>query len=406
MAGGERRLVHGYKGLSRGVDCEILSTHGWTKPNEEIFLNRVTFKRAAYDEPGLRDKVFALLTAVAGDRIGPGARVLIKPNLLTASRPEQAVLTHPLIARYTAEWVMDCGALPSLGDSPATGGFARVLKTGGYSAAFDGLTVPMAEFKISEAVDIGPPFGRIDLAADALRADAVINLAKLKTHSQMLLTLGVKNLFGCVVGMKKPQWHLRSGVDRDQFARLLVQIHYTIRPVLTLVDGILALEGQGPGKGGHPKHLGILVAGSDAAATDAAVCRMLGVDPQRLPTHRAARQLGAGSGDPQIEGDFFRVREFELPEQGAVLFGPKSIQSFSRRLVLQKPVVDPERCRVCGECRKYCPADAITESGRTVHYDYDRCIRCYCCVEICPHGALRTETPPLGRLLRRLGILD
>ncbi len=380
------------------------SRHNHRPPPGEV--ERVFVTGADYGEAALKEKVAGLLTAAAGGAVSAGARVLIKPNLLTAARPDQAVQTHPLVVRAAAEWVIARGAVPTVADSPAAGSFKRVLGQGGHLQAFEGLGVPLQEFRRSVPVDIGPPYGSIELAEEAVRADAVINLAKLKTHSMMLLTLGVKNLFGCVVGVRKPQWHQRNGVDRNRFARLLVQIHYAIRPAVTLVDGILAMEGQGPGKSGRPRHLGVLAAGRDAAAVDAAVCRMLGVDPERLPTHRAARALGFIAQDPVIAGDVPRIEGFRLPDQGAVLFGPKFFQGFSRRMIVQKPVVDPERCRACGECGRICPAGAVSEDGACVRYDYDRCIRCYCCVEVCPHAALSVRTPPLGSFLRRLGLLD
>ncbi len=109
----------------------------------------------------------------------------------------------------------------------------------------------------------------------------MINLAKLKTNTQMLLTLGVKNLFGCIVRLQKPEWHLRAGVDREMFAPLLVQIHYAIAPAATIIDGVLAMEGQGPGRSGTPRQIGTLIGGRDAAAVDAAVCRMLKLAPEK-----------------------------------------------------------------------------------------------------------------------------
>jgi Pyruvate/2-oxoacid:ferredoxin oxidoreductase delta subunit len=218
----------------------------------------------------------------------------------------------------------------------------------------------------------------------------------------MLLTLGVKNIFGCVVGMNKPKWHFRSGVDREVFARLLVQIYRAVSPSITLLDGILALEGQGPGRSGNPRQLGVLAGSANAAALDAAVCNMLGIDPARLPTHRAAKKVGLIGETLHVNGEFHMLEGFGLPELGPLVFGPKPLHGLIRRHLVQRPVADRRLCRLCGECWRYCPAQAIRQGRKKLDVDYDRCIRCYCCIEVCPHGALRAvETLP-GRLLRLL----
>lgn len=365
-------------------------------------MQPVYIKSASYSQPELKTAVWALLDSCGGRNINAGDRVLVKPNLLLPARPESGILTHPDIVAAACEFALQRGAAVLVADSPATGTFQGVIRKGGFAKALAHLDVELQPFRETTLVDIGEPFGKIALAREALEADAVINLAKLKTHSQMLLTLGVKNLFGCVVGLEKPQWHLRSGVDRDWFARLLVQIHYAVHPTVTLVDGILSLEGDGPGKGGQPRHTGVLLGGRDAAAVDAAVCRMLRLEPDQLPTHRAAAARGLITGREDIRGDFKMVADFKLPEQGAVAFGPDFLKGFIRTHVLQKPVVDDQRCRSCGECWSFCPAAAVAESGRTVAFDYGRCIRCYCCVEVCPHGALAAKMPPVGRLVEKI----
>ncbi|MCP4692648.1 MAG: DUF362 domain-containing protein [Desulfobacterales bacterium] len=365
----------------------------------------VYFKSASYDYALLKPLVYEMLDATAGDRIRRGARVLIKPNLLRPAGPDTAVLTHPLVVKAVAEYALERGARPVVADSPAVGSFRRAMKTGGFARALEGLDVACREFGETVKKDIGEPFGRVDLARDVVEADAVINLAKLKTHNQMLLTLGVKNLFGCIVGIQKPEWHLRAGVDQELFARLLVQIHYAVDPAATIIDGVLAMEGQGPGSGGTPRPLGVLIGGRDAAAADAAVCRMLKLDPEKLPTHQAARRLGKIEARPVIHGEFRRVDDFIFPDLGPSDFGSSFLRGFTRNYMIQKPVVDPDRCRTCGECWQYCPARAITESGDAIQFDYERCIRCYCCVEVCPHGALEARRPVLGKLLNSLGIL-
>ncbi len=364
-------------------------------------MTTVFISKAAYDST-LTRMVHDLLESTVKDRVFPGARVLIKPNLLLPAKPSTAILTHPLVVRAVAEWVLEKGGNVQVSDSPGIGPFNRVLREGGYLDACRGLQIDWRTFTHPKQVDIGPPFGRIDLAADPLEADFVINLAKLKSHVMMRLTLGIKNMFGCVIGIKKTQWHLQAGVDRDLFAKLLVQICYAVSPGVTLVDGILALEGQGPGRSGSPRHVGILGASRDPAALDFAVSRLVGCRPETVPTHRAAVALGYFTGPPSIVGDTVHVDGFLLPELGSTGFGPEPIQKLMRRHLLQRPAVNKTLCRACGICGKKCPAEAITTLSDRISIDYDRCIRCYCCVEVCPHGALFTADPLAGRMFRQL----
>lgn len=368
-------------------------------------MSKVFIKSGSYDYKGLKPVVFEMFDAAIGDLIERRSRVLIKPNFLLPAKPETAVLTHPNVVRAAAEYVIDKGGRPLVADSPAMGSFDKIMADGGYRKALNGLDVETSPFRASVMVDIGEPFGRIEVAKEAVEADVIINLPKLKTHVGMFLSLGVKNMFGCIVGLRKPQWHLRSGVDRDMFARLLVQIYNAVRPAVTIVDGILALEGQGPGKSGSPRHLGILAGGRDAFAVDLAICSVLGISSDQLPTHAAARRLGLIRNGIYINGDFNIVHNFRFPEIGSLTLGPKPLHGFMRKHLLQRPEVDDRRCKMCGECRKYCPARAIAHKDGTLVFDYDGCIRCYCCIEICPYGALRpAETLP-GRILRRFSIL-
>ncbi|UCD31067.1 MAG: DUF362 domain-containing protein [Desulfobacterales bacterium] len=368
-------------------------------------MSQVIFRKASYDYQTLKQTIFEILDSIEGFEINRQASVLIKPNLLMPAKPEHAILTHPLIVKAVTEYVFEKGGRPLISDSPAMGSLEKIKAQGGYNKALSSFDVEFKAFDTSINVDIGKPFGSIEMARDALEADVVINLPKLKTHSGMLLTLGVKNLFGCIVGLKKPQWHLRSGIDREMFARLLVQIYRAINPSITLVDGIWALEGQGPGKSGKPRRLGVLVGGKNAFDMDMAICTLLGMDPEQLPTHMAAKTLGLVSRSLAINGDVEVVNDFELPVLAPLTFGPKFIQKVMRKHLLQRPEADSLRCELCGECWQYCPAKAITLCKDRIDFDYDGCIRCYCCIEICPHGALcATETLP-GKMLRKLSIL-
>jgi uncharacterized protein (DUF362 family)/ferredoxin len=363
---------------------------------------KVILKKADYDYDTLRPLIFDILDGLAGAKIGPETKVLIKPNLLAPARPDKAMLTHPMMVRASAEYVLEKGGLPLVSDSPAMGSFGRVLEESGIRDALKGLDVECREFRRSVMVDLGAPFNRIEIAEDVMNADLVLNLPKLKTHTQMLLTLGVKNLFGCIVGLRKPEWHFRTGVDRKMFARLLVGIYNVIRPAVTLIDGILAMEGQGPGKSGIPKKLGIVIAASDALAVDLTVCRMLGLSPDSLLTNRIAMEMGLAARDIQVEGDVPLIRDFTLPAITPIVFGPRLLHGFMRKHLVQRPSGDYDLCRLCGECWKYCPAKAITVKKKRLSFDYDACIRCYCCIEVCPYGALRSVETGYGRIARKL----
>jgi uncharacterized protein (DUF362 family)/Pyruvate/2-oxoacid:ferredoxin oxidoreductase delta subunit len=339
---------------------------------------------------------------MGGTEIRSGSRVLIKPNLLSPATPRQAILTHPAIVRAVAEYILEKGARPLIADSPAMGSFETLLRTSGIRDALRGFDVECRPFQNSVRVDIGEPFGVIDIAEEAVRADVIVNLAKLKTHSQMLLTLAVKNLFGCIVGYRKPEWHMRAGVERQVFAKLLVRIGEALHPSFNILDGILALEGEGPGRGGVPKELGILLAGKDPFALDLAVCLMIGLDPALSPVLKAAADMGRSIGDLEIDGSLPLIRGFRLPLLTPLIYGPKSLHGFIRRQFLRRPVCSEAACRMCGECWKICPAAAITPAERPLRFDYERCIRCYCCLEICPSGALRTAETLAGRIARRV----
>ena len=365
-------------------------------------MAQVIIREASYDHyESLKETIFFMLESICGKRIGAGDKVLLKPNLLSPSAPKTAILTHPLVARAAAEYVLSKGARPTLSDSSAMGTFSRIMNAGGFRETLKDLDVELKEFTDSVEVDVGAPFGRIEIAREALETALIINLPKLKSHSQMLLTLGVKNTFGCIVGLRKVEWHMKAGVDSDMFARLLVQIHHTVAPTATVLDGIVGLEGDGPGKGGDPRHIGVVMASESAVALDMAVCTMLGMQTDSLPTTRAAGRLGLIPETINLDGVLPKVENFKLPGETSLIYGPKPLQHMIRKYLLQRPVVDKNACTLCEECVDFCPADAITRKGDTLAFAYDRCIRCYCCIEICPQGALHARNTSAGKLMRQ-----
>jgi Pyruvate/2-oxoacid:ferredoxin oxidoreductase delta subunit len=161
------------------------------------------------------------------------------------------------------------------------------------------------------------------------------------------------------------------------------------------------MEGQGPGMGGFPRELGVLLAGTDPFALDRVACRMVGVDHEALPILKAAAKMGFPASEAEIDGELPAIGDFRLPRMTSLVYGPKFLQGFIRRHVLQRPVLNVESCRICGECWTFCPAGAITRKEKLPFFDYDRCIRCYCCLEVCPHGALDTADTLAGKVFRK-----
>jgi uncharacterized protein (DUF362 family)/Pyruvate/2-oxoacid:ferredoxin oxidoreductase delta subunit len=364
-------------------------------------MANVIIRNASYNYEILKPIFFEIIDKLAGDKIKSSDRVLIKPNMLSNATPDDAVLTHPLVIKAAVEYVLQKGARPQVSDSPAIGSFESILKANGTRDALAGLDVICKPFKTSRKLDIGKPYGKIDIAQDAVDTDVIINLPKLKTHAHMLLTLGVKNMFGCIIGFKKSQWHMRAGVDAMAFARLLVGIHQAVKPTVSILDGILALEGEGPGKAGKPRHIGIVMGSCDTFALDMTVCKMIGIDYMSLPTLKVAKEDNL-IVDYIIDGQLPEVPDFVLPGKERIVFGPRFMQNFLRKHTQPLPVCDNRLCQTCGKCETICPAKAIQSLEAGIAFDYGKCIRCYCCIEVCPYAAIRSKETAGGKVIRKM----
>lgn len=284
-------------------------------------MTAVSLIRAtSYDRPQLRDALETLLEPLGGlsNFVKAGDRVLLKPNLLTGSRPTKECVTRKEIVYCVAQMVQELGAKPFLGDSPAFGSAYGVAKANGYLPLAQELDLPIVEFHGKRYETVSENFEHLRLCKEAMNADVVINLPKVKSHLQLTMTLGVKNLFGCVPGKMKAWWHLEAGKDRDRFGEMLVETARAIAPDLTILDGIIAHEGNGPSSG-EPRDLGMLGASTDVFALDRAVLELLGVDPAIVPTAAASQRLGvcpdlADIKFPQQRPADLAVDDWKLPD--------------------------------------------------------------------------------------------
>ena len=325
----------------------------------------------------------------------PGDTILLKSNCLSAKPVETAVTTHPVVLEATIQILLDKGCRITIGDSPALQRLSTVVKKTGISPILERYDVRLQELDGPKEVEgpKGGTFRSFEVSRHCFEFDHFINIAKFKTHSMMILTLCVKNLFGCIPGKKKAAWHLAIGEDRHAFARMLVELGAILPVDFHLLDGIVAMEGNGPGNG-TPVPLGVLLGSENAAAVDSVAARLIGLDPGGLLTCQAAADLGTGPS-PSVEisvlGDSPPPSPFpfKLPEPARMDWGlPGLLKGILRRFLLPFPAVDRHRCVTCAHCQKVCPAGAISLKNGKIMIKTSLCIRCYCCQEICPENAI------------------
>ncbi|MBD1887918.1 DUF362 domain-containing protein [Coleofasciculus sp. FACHB-SPT9] len=272
-----------------------------------------------YDRQLLRESVESLLEPLGGIKafVKAGDCVLLKPNLLTGGHPSKECVTRPELVHCVAKLVQEAGGKPFLGDSPAFGSAMGVAKANGYLPLMEELNLPLVEFTGKRYETVSEGFNHLLLCKEAMDADVVINLPKLKSHCQLTMTMGVKNLFGCVPGKMKAWWHMEAGKDSARFGEMLVETARAINPTLTILDAIIGHEGNGP-SGGEPRFLGILAASADVFALDRAIVEILNVDPLNVPTMAASMRLGLCTNVeeidfPQLHPDDLKVLDWQLP---------------------------------------------------------------------------------------------
>jgi uncharacterized protein (DUF362 family)/Pyruvate/2-oxoacid:ferredoxin oxidoreductase delta subunit len=364
----------------------------------------------SYEYSQLRSSVCKLLEPLGGMPafVSNGDRVLLKPNMLAGKLPEQAVTTHPMIVRVVADMVQDAGGKVLIGDSPGIGSFRNVAEKSGIAAAARESGSELVEFDEVVELQGSGTFRRLSIARAYWQADRIINLPKLKTHEMMTMTCAVKNLFGAVVGTEKAGWHLKAGASREQFARLMLEIYLLKKPALNIVDGVVAMEGNGPGSG-DPIPFGVLIAGVNPVAVDLVAGKLAGIPPELLYIEREAVRMklpGSTLEEILIYGTpLERVMgaHFRLPVGLDTQFGlPGFLKKALKRHLTSFPAASKKNCLLCGVCRDACPPAAITIKNSALSVDNARCIRCWCCRELCPYDAMEVRRGVLLKLLSSL----
>ncbi len=371
---------------------------------------------AVYNEESVYRAVTQGISLLGGIEkfVSKEEKILLKPNLLGRADPEKAVTTHPAVFGAVGRLLRDCG-YPHIafGDSPGPGSISvsKVAEGCGILQSAQALDIPLADFM--HGIKTPAPDGLICkhfvIAGGVLEAEAIINVCKMKTHALERVTGAVKNLYGCVQGLNKGAGHAKYP-DAIRFARMVADLNVLLKPRLHIMDGIMAMEGNGPSSG-TPVQMKVLLFSGDPVALDSVFCRLVNLSPALVPTNVAGEQAGIG---------VWREEEIEIltPEgkisfqQAADLYGKANFQVFrgssakgyAQRLsslipaLRERPVADPKLCIRCGMCVESCPVEGKAifldkKLDKAPRYDYKKCIRCYCCQEMCPAKAISVWRP-------------
>ena len=384
--------------------------------------NRVYVVRCpTYDDT--EAKVGDLLQMMGGIEsfAAPGETIALKVNLLLAAEPEKAVTTHPAIAAAVGRAAKVEGARPFIIDSP-TGGYEYNVATMkrvyricqmAQTAQEAGLDLNLDTTHQAVSFPEGKLTKHFDVISPLIEADAIFNLCKLKTHTYMAMTGAVKNLFGAIAGRAKPGYHAKLA-DSSRFAQMLLDLAACMAPRLSIMDAVVAMEGDGPNSG-TPRRVGLLLGATNPLALDVVAGEIIGLARDQNPILIEAEKRAEGPThieDVELIGadiDELRCPDYALPTTLASGVGLENVSWWQRALfplfragLTLRPRVIEERCIACGACRDICPMHVvtITQNGRRyAQIDDSDCIRCYCCHETCPEDAIELHKSLLYRII-------
>lgn len=345
------------------------------------------------------------------DIISPAVRVFVKINHLPPASPaEKGIVTHPIFVEAVLRLLKETGASIIVGDdieSSDRDGF----EISGFRQMSKRVEVELLNLREAGFVETecnGHFLKSVYMSKIVLDADVIVNLPKLKTHSLTVLTGGVKNIYGIIPEGLRKRFH-GEYTKREDFCQVLTDIFsITItKPQLTIMDSIIAMEGEGPACGSL-KRSGIILASWDTVALDAVATKILGLNPLDIYTTKYAAERGLGIGDLrniEIVGENLEdviVADFRLPAGATGSLIDKLPAFLSRYIQDQraaKPHVIESECTGCLECQNNCPASAISANNEKIRINRTRCIRCMCCHEVCRYGAIVPKVSIIGNML-------
>lgn len=339
-----------------------------------------------------------------GNFIPPKSRVLVKPNLLMAKPPEFGIDTHPEVVRAVIKLLKEVNCEIFVGDGPSVWGsqaenVEEVYRQSGIKRVCLDERVALVRFEKNRWREKFPLTTWLD------NCEYLVNLPKFKTHDLMVLTAAIKNPFGLVSGTYKTELH-KTYFRPEDFAKILVDIYQEARPSLTVVDGIVAMEGDGPATGGKLRSPGLLLAGTDAVALDSVLALIMGLSPEDILTTKEAKNRGLGVTDInsiEILGEKLKAvigKPFALPGPSLQKRKiPLPVIALAKRLIRFYPKVNRHNCTLCAACVESCPVKVMSIKTNRIVIDYSKCIACFCCQEVCPSAAIKVKKSFTAKLM-------
>lgn len=382
-------------------------------------MKQVSIRKCiSYDYDAVRSSFEKMMDDIDGIEkfIQRGSRVLIKPNLVIKKSPEEGATTHPILVRILCEELLKLDCKVVIAESPG-GPYSKSILKGIYDVC--GIVDAVKDLDVELNYDTSETevhneearyLKTMKIITPITEVDHVINLCKLKTHKMAKYTGGVKNLYGVIVGIQKAEIHHRFKKEEQFCENVLLDICQYINPSLTIMDGIYAMEGEGP-TAGDVKKANVLLASSSPYALDIAGCKLINLDPNKVGTVRGSikRNLIKNDfSDIEFVGDDIDslvLKDFKIPVTSSdfrllSLKFPKPIGDIIDKIITPKPVVKENQCIKCGKCREVCPAKVIKMTKDGPKIDLKNCIRCYCCHELCPQKAIYIKQNIFFKLIK------
>ncbi|MEM0231292.1 MAG: DUF362 domain-containing protein [Candidatus Woesearchaeota archaeon] len=345
-----------------------------------------------------------------GVEIPKRKNVLIKPNIILPKEPEYSATTHPALVEAVCRILKEKQCRIIIGESDGTGLTELGFKRSGIEEVAKKYNAKLVAFEKDKKIRIKRKHNLIVkeayLPETLIKADFVINLPKLKTHSLTKYTGAIKNMFGIIPGGTKALYHSLAPTEK-RFSEVLIDVYNFRIPDLNIIDGIVGMEGMGPTQG-TPKKSGLIIASTDGPALDLVASRIIGLEPERVyHIQKAFERKLSDKNNIEIVGEDGKVESLgryyikykRAPEAGSLLslLGRKAINAFAPRPILMR-----EKCTACRVCYKHCPVDAISFKRGFPEINRKKCIRCFCCVELCIQKAMVVEKTTLLSIIKRL----